>query len=513
MLQNLYYNYGIWPFVMVVMLLVVLLQRLINKSNKKRIDNLEKLYRESEDKQKKEREINANLAEEIERNSEYYKAELSKQSEEHKKQVFEIRQKHVSDKTTNTARHNNEINELKKKLSDSEIKHEIELKEQEEAFEHRITELSRQYAYDKNAIKKQLDETTARYQNDISDKDRLISEQSLELQNRNSVFEHIMQGNLKAMPYLAGLMSDYLTYDLEVLANQLDWGDNKKRRETEIKIRELRNTTKEKLEAAKEAEYQLAYLKELYPELEDIIDTDCSELFEKPSLEKLVSSEEDTEIDSTRSYLSPDEWRSLSVTERNQLALERYIEGRKKSKWQIGRDYELSVGYSMYEKNGWDVSYFGTEKKLEDLGRDLIAKKGMITEIVQCKYWGKEKTIHEKHIFQLYGTKVCYESEHKSDGTAVKAKFVTNIKLSNKAKEIADILGIDVEEEYPMQDFPRIKCNIGKDVNGRTTKIYHLPMDQQYDNVVIDKGKGEMLVKTVKEAEKAGFRRAYKWHM
>ena len=51
-----------------------------------------------------------------------------------------------------------------------------------------------------------------------------------------------------------------------------------------------------------------------------------------------------------------------------------------------------------------------------------------------------------------------------------------------------------------------IKCNINN-----KNKIYHLPFDQQYDRVVIEKDKGELYVKTVKEAEDLGFRRAKKW--
>lgn len=42
-------------------------------------------------------------------------------------------------------------------------------------------------------------------------------------------------------------------------------------------------------------------------------------------------------------------------------------------------------------------------------------------------------------------------------------------------------------------------------------KIYHLPFDQQYDKVKIEKNKGEFYCSTVQEAEKAGFRRAYRW--
>ena len=63
-----------------------------------------------------------------------------------------------------------------------------------------------------------------------------------------------------------------------------------------------------------------------------------------------------------------------------------------------------------------------------------------------------------------------------------------------------------------MGQFPRIKCNIGRDEYGAVTKIYHLPMDQQYDNVIIEPDKGEFFAMTVLEAENAGFRRAYKWY-
>ena len=52
--------------------------------------------------------------------------------------------------------------------------------------------------------------------------------------------------------------------------------------------------------------------------------------------------------------------------------------------------------------------YQGIEMGLADLGRDLICTNGQQTEIVQCKYWSKEKKINEKHINQLFGTTVKY---------------------------------------------------------------------------------------------------------
>ena len=119
--------------------------------------------------------------------------------------------------------------------------------------------------------------------------------------------------------------------------------------------------------------------------------------------------------------------------------------------------------------------------------------------------------IHEKHLFQLYGSVVEYCIENNVPQEWVKGIFVTNIALSPKAKKCADYLGIIVEENHPMEEFPRIKCNIGLDEKGEKRKIYHLPMDQQYDTVKIDKP-GEFYAFTVKEAEEKGFRRAYKWY-
>ena len=42
-------------------------------------------------------------------------------------------------------------------------------------------------------------------------------------------------------------------------------------------------------------------------------------------------------------------------------------------------------------------------------------------------------------------------------------------------------------------------------------KIFHLPFDQQYDNVKIDKP-GEFYAWNVKEAVQAGFRRAFRYY-
>ena len=168
----------------------------------------------------------------------------------------------------------------------------------------------------------------------------------------------------------------------------------------------------------------------------------------------------------------------------------------------------MYIGYT-YQLKGYEVDYFGSYMGLEDLGRDLIAKKEGETLIIQCKYWAKEKKIHEKHVMQLFGSLIAYKVETRNNN--VKGLLITNIELSSMAQRFAKILGIEYIENIDTGDFPRIKCNIGHDEAGNTTQIYHLPMDLQYDKTKI-LNKGEFMAHTVAEAEAKGFRRAYRWH-
>jgi hypothetical protein len=210
------------------------------------------------------------------------------------------------------------------------------------------------------------------------------------------------------------------------------------------------------------------------------------------------------EDDPTRHWLSADEYRAMSSAERNQRALDRYLASRK-SPWELGRDYERYVGY-LREQAGAKVSYHGIFKGLEDLGRDLLVDHpdGHL-EVVQCKRWAKRKTVHEKHVFQLFGTVVAARLEHKDREVA--GTFTTTTELSERARAFASELGIAIEEGVPLGDYPRIKCNIAREGE----RIYHLPFDQQYDTTIIEPARGELYAWTVAEAEEAGFRRAWRW--
>lgn len=261
----------------------------------------------------------------------------------------------------------------------------------------------------------------------------------------------------------------------------------------------------------------IKYYESLFPWLPELVGEDLDELIEQVNRKE---EKEITQDDPVRFYLTKGEYENLSTTERNQLALNRYYT-KKKSSWELGRDYERYIGY-LYERDGFNVYYQGIEAGLEDLGRDLIAKRNYEVKIIQCKYWAQHKTIHEKHICQLFGTTLKYWVEQKKSlrqqeleflmslikHDKINGVFVTSTGLSDVAKEFANELGIEVKEKFPLGKYPSIKCNISKRNGG---KIYHLPMDQQYDRTIIDEEKNERYVETVDEAEKLGFRRAYRW--
>ncbi|MCX6792914.1 MAG: restriction endonuclease [Candidatus Falkowbacteria bacterium] len=251
----------------------------------------------------------------------------------------------------------------------------------------------------------------------------------------------------------------------------------------------------------KKTEAIIEYYEYLAPFLLDVkedVDIDQAEIFGEYT--------EEEQQDPAINYLTKEEYRKLPAVERNQLALDRFWKRPNKSKWLIGKLYERYVGY-LYEKDGYNVEYHGIQYKLEDLGIDLICKKNNEIVLIQCKNWASFRTIYEKHIFQFFGTFFQYRDSN--PGKKIRAVFCTTTKLSELATKFANALGIELKENFKFdQSYPCIKCNINNSTN---EKIYHLPFDQQYDKTKI-LGKNEIYCRTTKEAEVAGFRRAFRWH-
>ena len=303
-------------------------------------------------------------------------------------------------------------------------------------------------------------------------------------------------------------------------------------------VKIIKNEKRELTKTNKIITYKLNYFEKLFPWLLELIaENEDEEIPVRIDDDGTIDNVDNNE-DRVKNFLTSEEYKSLPSVEKNQKALDRYLENRNKSKWAIGRDYEMYVGY-LYEQKGYSIEYKGIVDGFDDLGRDIIATKDDEVCIIQCKYWARYKEIHEKHIFQLFGTTMEYwinnyratrerfnlftqnlRNNKKSKNFEQFARFLnenklrpiffTSTNLSDKAKEMANALNVEVMENEPIGKFPRIKCNTNYDEFGSNTKIYHLPMDQQYDRTIITKSKGEFYAFTVKEAEDTGFRRAFK---
>jgi len=259
-------------------------------------------------------------------------------------------------------------------------------------------------------------------------------------------------------------------------------------------------------ERLKFLEYQLASYKEYFPFLEEYEEVILDEAI--PLTADGRNREALETVDPVCKYIPLQDFNNLPVSERNQRALDRYL-SRNLNNAEIGRFYERFLGWH-YESSGWDVEYHGIVQGREDMGRDLICRKNGQVLIVQAKNWGAEKLIHEKHIFQLYGTVQLYlmDQEQALIPANVKAIFVTAASLSPVAQRAAKWLGIKFRENYLLdKTYPMIKCNINQATNER---IYHLPFDLQYDRTKIVPALGEFYTRSVAEAENLGFRRAFR---
>lgn len=326
-----------------------------------------------------------------------------------------------------------------------------------------------------------------------------LSARESQLKENQDLLDSILHADHSDTPYFAKQYADCLyLIDLKA-AFELEHKTRPAFTAAE-KVREISGQKRVLQEQCKLQEYQLNLYETAFPWLSEFKEISPEDL---ASVINIASAPEN-EYSTLKKWLSPQEYQTLSEVDRLQLALERYS-NRQKSNWQVGIEYERYVGYC-YERKGYKVRYFGATEGLEDMGRDLIVSKGKKLFVIQCKRWAAEKTIHEKHIFQLYGTTILQVMEHPE--CQVSGLFITTASLSSLAKSCADYLHIAVVENFPLKPYPLIKCNISKEGE----KIYHLPFDQQYDRVIINPSDGDCYVSTIQEAEEKGFRHAWRWH-
>jgi hypothetical protein len=354
-----------------------------------------------------------------------------------------------------------------------------------------------------------LSETIRNKDFEIRNRDTKVSKLEKEITNltecinsKDSFYNSISTLSDISVKNLTELVSDFKLVQYDISAKYLRtkkqpaYGEAKR-------IGELKQETKLYHEQYKQMLYKYEVLIGLFPELSTYIE-DFESIKQLNDFRNLDNLQND--YDRVRDYVSSEEYARLSIDDRNQRALNSYINRKNKSKWQIGRDYEMYIAY-LYRSEGWAVIQYGIEKKLEDMGRDLIVIGKDKILIVQCKYWSETKLIHEKHIAQLYGSTIEYALNNKmlNENITVEPVFVTNIDLSETGKRFAQTLKVTVHK-IDIGIFPRIKCNVNNN-----EKIYHLPFDQQYDRTKIE-NQDEFYAFTVKEAVEAGFRRAFRFY-
>ncbi len=338
-----------------------------------------------------------------------------------------------------------------------------------------------------------------------------------QLKEREVAIDTLVKEKSQGSPWLVKVYDDYFSLQDSKLANELITKPHPALRASET-VRQISKERREAERAARLANYLLDYCRYLAPWLDEYIGLETEELDEIIKEIHSAWEKKEKEFDEeVKRHFGP-KYEGLTPTEKLQKKLDWYWGKPNKSNWQIGRDYERYIGY-LYETKGWNVYYHG-KKGFEDLGRDLICKKDNAVEIIQCKRWAQEKIIHEKHIYYLFGTTVEYFIENFGGEDLQLAlfpslvrkrnvipKLVTTIDVSDKAEQVAKVLGV-VIEKVPSESYPSVKCNVSRRTG---EKIFHLPFDQQYDTALIEEERLECYVETIAEAEALGFRHAYRW--
>lgn len=358
-------------------------------------------------------------------------------------------------------------------------KHIAELQKRHRDIEARLrSNYERELAQNEQRIQRQ--KRLLEYECDVW-REELVEVQNALSESIQSFFAHISE-----------LKADQIHRELRLCIEYLINKPRPIKPETAAEFRtKLNSETKLYYKNWQEIQLKYEYLLDLY----QITDEDIEE---EESTEEIVTE---------RNFLTDEEYRQLTPAEKSDLALSRYNAGAKSIK-RIGYDYELYCGYWLKTTARCKrVIQFGEQEGKKDHGRDIIAFDGQKTYVVQCKRWKQDKTIHEKHIFQLFGSTVEYCIHNNipitNIGHTVIPLFLTTANYSSDAKRFANELQV-VLQMLPQGDFPQIKCNIG--ANGE--KIYHLPFDQQYNTTIIEERKGEFFTWSAQDAESRGFRRA-----
>lgn len=133
-------------------------------------------------------------------------------------------------------------------------------------------------------------------------------------------------------PWLAEVFAEYFSLRDSKFEKYLNTKKHPAYTTAEI-VREVKNEKKMLRKENKILSYKINYFEKLFPWLAELIAEDEND--EIPV--KIDGDNDDGNEDRVKNFLTQEEYRALSSTERNQKALDRYCENRNKSKWTIGR--------------------------------------------------------------------------------------------------------------------------------------------------------------------------------
>lgn len=351
-----------------------------------------------------------------------------------------------------------EISSYDAVLATKRTEFEKQLKQEREVYLQELTDREAQFA--------KIERSLVRRERLLADKEKALAEKA------------------QSYPWLASRLAE-----LELLSKSIRMRDPLQKRD----MTSLLNKQTREIALLRN---QLAVYEYLFPMLEEF-----KEIEPQKASELISSGAGDDSFH--YQWLSESEYDVLTSAEKSNRWIQRYFGEHSKTAWEAGIKYERFIGY-LCEKKGYTVKYNGAVMHKEDMGRDLIVTQDNHIYAIQCKRFSKSKEIHENHIFQLLGTVIHLRAQNPTK--TVSGAFVTSAQLSDVARECAKVVGIKVFECVPFIKYPSIKCNIGRDGQ----KIYHLPYDQQYDRIQISLSKGECYVSTCEEAERLGFRHAWK---
>jgi hypothetical protein len=185
-------------------------------------------------------------------------------------------------------------------------------------------------------LKKDRAATIATKDAEIAQKSHLVEGLTKIIDQRKSQF-----------PWLASAIADFYALISERDAKYLENKSHPATRSAEV-VREYGKKQRDAIRESRLMRYRVECYGKIFPWISDYVGDDV------PDAAVDVSGvEHNQEDDAAKYWLSKADYERLPTVEKYQKALDNW-KRRKRSNWEIGRDYERNVGY-VYETQGYEI--------------------------------------------------------------------------------------------------------------------------------------------------------------